>query len=196
MSDFTAIRGASRTLRQLLMDHVTNDPDPQLNGVPIDLRSPKEMRDQQNAQGISLWLYRVMRDGNTLHQPPERRLADLVPRPPLPLDLYYLITPIAATPEDEQGLLGRVLQVFHDHAVLRGPDLHDSLAGTDEELRMTLETLTLEELTRVWNSLQEPYQLSVSYMAQVVAIESDHEPVRSAPVTVKTTQYAQVLDVR
>ena len=61
MSDFNVIRGVSRTLRGLLEDHITNDGYPALNGVPIDLRSPREMRDNANAQGISVWLYRSRR---------------------------------------------------------------------------------------------------------------------------------------
>ena len=40
MSDFTVIRAASDTLKSILETGITNSPDPQLNGVPIDLRSP------------------------------------------------------------------------------------------------------------------------------------------------------------
>ena len=193
MSDFTVIRAVSRTLRGLLEDHITHDPDPALNGVPIDLRSPREMRDDANSQGVSVWLYRVMRDGKSLNQPVERRVSNQIPRAPLPLDCFYLITPIATSPDDEQLLLGRILQSFNDHPLLRGSDLKDSLSNSTEELRITLETLSLEDLTRVWHSLGEPYQLSISLLVQLARIDSAHEPLRVEPVLVKTTTYAQIL---
>ncbi|MFQ5813114.1 MAG: DUF4255 domain-containing protein [Anaerolineae bacterium] len=195
MSEFTAIRAVSLTLRALLEEHITNSTDPQLAGVAIDLRSPKEMREANEAMGISLWLYRVTRNGHTLNQPPERIAPNQLKPHPLPVNLYYLVTPITQNPEDEQALLGRVLQVLNDHVILRGSDLRDTLQGGTEELRLTLETLSLEELTRVWDALKESYQLSVPYLVQVVTIDSDHEPVQAGPVVVKETEYKHILSV-
>lgn len=198
MSEFTAIRAVTKTLQALLEQHITNSPEPQLNGVPIDLSSPKEMRvaaGMNQPNGISLWLYRFTRNGDVLNHPPERVDDELRPQP-LPIDLYYLVAPITATPDAEQALLGRVLQVFADHAILRGPDLRDDLEGEPAELRLTLETLTLEELTRVWDALAEPYQLSASYRVQVVRIDSAREPLRASPVLTKRSRYDQILAAR
>lgn len=195
MSDYTAIRGVTRTLRDLLVEHITDSSDPGLNGVTIDLRSPREMREDSQAQGVSLWLYRIVRNGFTLNKPGERPAPTQLRRRPLPIDLYFLITPVAANSDDEQLLLGRVLQVFNDHPMLRGALLSDSLAGGSEELRLTLEPLSLEELTRVWDALKEPYQLSVSYLVQVVDIDSQREPVEISPVGVKSTDYLQITSV-
>ena len=195
MSDYQAISGVTLTLRELLRDHITQSADPELAGVPIDLRSPKEMREDGNgAQGVSLWLYRAVRNGDTLNHPPRRTAMNQLRRRPLPVNLYYLVTPIAGSSDDEQILLGRVLQVFHDHPTLRGPLLQSSLAGSDVELRLTLEPLSLEELTRVWDALKEPYQLSMSYLVQQVEIDSDLEAVEVAPVTSLEASYLQITE--
>ena len=195
MSDFTAIRGVTRTLRSILRQHITDDSAPQLAGIEVDLRSPKEMR-EEDITGISLWLYRVSRNEHVMNQAPLRVAADQIARHALPMNLYYLITPFTSDPEDEQALLGRVLQTLNDHSTLRGSDLQDSLFGGIEELRVTLEQLTLEELTRIWHSLQEPYQLSVTYVVQLISIESAHAPVRLPPVQVRESTYAQILESR
>jgi hypothetical protein len=195
LSDFTAIRGVTRTLQMILRQHITEDSAPQLFGMEVDLRSPKEMR-EDTITGISLWLYRVSRNEHVMNQAPQRVAADQIARNPLPMNLYYLITPFTNDPEDEQALLGRVLQTFSDHSTLRGSDLQDSLLGGVEELRVTLEQLTLEELTRIWNSLQEPYQLSVTYVVQLISIDSAHAPVRLSPVQVRESTYAQILESR
>lgn len=195
MSDFTVVKAVTDTLQQVLVDGITNNPDPQLNGVAIDLRSPKEMREAHNAVGISLWLYRITRDPDMLNDRPERVSNSQIRRSALPIHLYYLVTPLVADPGDRQTLIGRVLQLFNDHAILRGAELQDSLVGSPDEFRVTLETLTLEELTRVWFSLSEPYDLSVSYEVQVVKIDSDSEAVQTSSVVSRKTTYAQIVGI-
>ena len=194
MSDFTAVRAVTETLFGILQAGITNSADPQLQGVPIDLRSPKEMREANGVTGVSLWLYRITHDADTLNRPPERISPNQYRRSALPLHLYYLVTPLVTKPEDRQTLIGRVLQLFNDNSVLSGATLADSLAGSQEAFRVTLETLTLEELTRVWHSLAEPYDLSVSYEVQVVSIDSDLEAVETPPVMVRQAGYAQIVE--
>ena len=193
MSDFTVVRAVTETLFNILKEGITNSPDPQLNGVAIDLRSPKEMRADNNTTGISFWLYRITRDADMLNNPPERPSPNQIKRQGLPVHLYYLVTPLVTKPEDRQTLIGRVLQLFNDHAILRGADLQDSLIGSTEQFRVTLETLTLEELTRIWFSLSEPYDLSVSYEVQVVKIDSDLEALQQSPVLVRQSGYTQIV---
>jgi hypothetical protein len=193
MSDFTVVRAVTESLASILDNGITKSTDPQLKGVPIDLRSPKEMREDHNATGISFWLYRITRDPDLLNTPPPRPAPNQLQKIGLPIHLYYLVTPLVVKPEDRQTLIGRVLQLFNDHAILRGGDLTDSLTGSTEQYRLTLETLSLEELTRVWFSLSEPYDLSVSYEVQVVKIDSDLEAVQTAPVLMKQSTYAQIV---
>jgi hypothetical protein len=185
MSDFTVISAVSQTLHDLLRANIS---DMTLN---ISLLSPKEM---QNA-GVSIWLYKVSRMAEMLNEPPVRRRPDQQSAESLPLLLYYLITPMTDDPLTSQTVLGKVLQVFNDRAILRGADLKGTLQGTSEQLRVNLEALTLEELSLVWYALSEPYQLSVTYLVQVVKIDSDLEPIHSSPVLRKTTGYKQILSV-
>src|SRR5689334_9881816 len=194
MSDYAVIRGITVGLQSILRHAITdNISDPQLHNVPIDLRSPKQMREANNALGVSLWLYQVTRDPDLLNSPPQRISAFETRCQPLPMYLHYLVTPIRDHEEDEQVLLGRILQVFNDHSRLRPSDLPDPLSREDEEYRLTFEAHSLEELTRIWHALEEPYRLSVSYVAQVVRIESDLENVKAAPVMVRDLNYAQIV---
>jgi hypothetical protein len=192
MSDFTAIRAVTDSLKSILEAGITLSADPQLNGITVDLRSPKEMR-TANVNGISLWLYRVARDPDLLNREPRRISPTLVRRSPIPVRLYFLLTPLVAKPEDRQTLVGRILQLFHDNTVLAGSVLQDSLAGSTDQFHVVLETLTLEELTRVWFSLSEPYDLSLSYEVQIVEIDSDDEAVQAPVVLTRTSAYNQIV---
>jgi hypothetical protein len=76
---------------------------------------------------------------------------------------------------------------------LRGSDLQGVLQGSGEQLRVNLEALTIQELSLVWEALSEPYQLSVTYLVQVVKIDSDLEPLRSSPVLERDAEYTQIV---
>lgn len=194
MSDYSVLSAVSSSLQAVLTNNITNGLAVPLN-VPIQLFSPPEMNTAGAIPGISLWLYKVSRMAEMLNEPPERRSATQLARTPLPVLLHYLVTPMAADPLTCQSLLGRVLQVFNDHAILRGSDLQGVLQNTTEQLRVNLEALTLEELSLVWEALGEPYQLSVTYLVQLAKIDSDLELVKSSAVLEKETTYSQILSM-
>ena len=60
------------------------------------------------------------------------------------------------------------------------------------ELTARLETLSLDEVSRVWEALEGSYQLSVSYEVSVVNIESLTEPERISPVFVPRPEYGVI----
>jgi len=194
MSDYSVLSAVSSSLQAMLTNNVTNALAVPLN-VPVQLFSPPDMNSQGTVPGISLWLYKVSRMAEMLNEPPERRSATQLARTPLPVLLHYLVTPMATDPLTCQTLLGRVLQVFNDHAMLRGADLRGVLQNSTEQLRVNLEALTLEELSLVWEALGEPYQLSVTYLVQVAKIDSDLELGKSSPVLEKEAMYSQILSM-
>jgi Pvc16 N-terminal domain len=194
VSDYSVIRAVSQTLDTLLTTFITNSSDVQIKNIPVELLSPKEMEAANEDLGVSLWLYRATRMAEMLNEPPERKMNQIIPTP-LPVLLHYLVTPIAKDPLTRHALMGKVLQVFNDHSILRGADLQGILQGTTEQLRITLEVLSLEDLSLIWDALNEPYQLSVSYLVQVVKIDSEFEPVQSSLVVEKDTKYTQILSV-
>jgi len=195
MSDYPVISAVSQTLRILLTTDITQSTDSQIKNVPIELLSPKEMQDNNETLGVSVWLYRVSRMGDLLNEPPQRISPTQIARTPLPLLLYYLVTPVSTDPLTRHALLGKVMQVLNDHAILRGADLQGILQGTTDQLRVVLETLSLEDLSLVWDALSEPYQLSVSYMVQMVQIDSAMEPVQVSPVLQRDATYTMILSV-
>ena len=187
---YTALRATSLTLGDLLTQAF--NAEAQLSalfgagGMVVSLNSPHEMADN-NQQGLSLWLFRLERDPERLNAPPQRTSYNQLRQPPLPLRLHYLMTPVVDperndSPQTEQIILGKVLQVFHDHPLLRGADLMDDFAGTSLELRVRLEALGLEEQSRVFDALNQSFQLAASYEVSVVPIDSALQPQQVTPV--------------
>jgi hypothetical protein len=188
----SALKAASVTLQTILQQSFAADPALAAyfaGGAVISLGTPDDM-EKAGKYGLSLWLYRLIRDEQTLNQPALRPAPNRIRRRPLPVRLHYLMTPIISgvagggSPETEQHVLGRVLQTFNDKPLLSGTDLSDAFQGTDIVLAVRLETLELENIARIWDSLERSYQLCVSYEVGIVPIESAREDVSEAPVSV------------
>ncbi|SIT58611.1 hypothetical protein BQ8794_50713 [Mesorhizobium prunaredense] len=192
MADASGIGFVSQSLQNLLRSVIT-DAGPFV-GTQIDLRSPKELRLAGVQQAVvSLWLYRASRVEDLVNAPPVRIPPNRLVQRPLPLNLTYLVTPLAKDTLTEQRLLGLAMQAMHDNALLGAdflvPQLVDSGTRT---LSVHLEPHSLEELTRIWHALQEPYELSAAYVVQYVPIVSHRDVIDGAPVLVKTDRYAAI----
>ena len=154
--------GAGKTLKSLLDAAVAASPHPELPHVPTTLASPREVRSTATTRpvaALSQWLYRVQRSPGVLNEPRGARAS---------LDLFYLVTPICESAEGEQALLGMVLKTLDDNPILAGALLAAPLDPASDELRVLPEAVPLEQITRLWNALDEPYRLSMSYRVQLV----------------------------
>jgi Pvc16 N-terminal domain len=190
---YQALHATSVTLQQYLTAQIKADnflyapTSPfRARSMAVVLNTPKEM-DENTQEGVSLWLYRIVRDEDRLNDPPRRIAPNLVQPTPLPLRLHYLVTPLtsrdnAGDPETEQYLLGKIMQAFYSHPILGGSDLQQEFAGTSVQLHVRLETLSIDEIGQIWQALEGPYLLSVSYEVAVVDVDAALQPILVAPV--------------
>ena len=101
------------------------------------------------------------------------------------LSLHFLLIPGGAgSGTKDLRVLGRGMQVLHDHAVIEG-ELLESLKPEEEtervgsgadgirHIRITPYALSSHDIQRVWDSARQPYTLSVAYEAVVMPYESD-----------------------
>ena len=201
---YTSLASISETLRRFLHDGMLADVGPSgLAGffsggtMAVSLHTPQEMATLP-LQGLSVWLYRVVRDEARLNDPPIVRplpggRVEIVPSP-LPLRLHYLVTPMSDdSPDTEQRILGRVLQLLHSMPILTGATLRGDLAGTDSEVHTRLEALSLDEIARVWEALEGSYQLSVSYEVSLAFIHSIADPQSGTPVESVRADWAVIV---
>jgi hypothetical protein len=146
----------------------------------IVFKNPTETH-RDSANRLSLWLYQVTENEFVKNQPMLKGNGRTEAHfPPLALNLFYLLTPFAPSGESDHLLLGKAMQVMYDNATLFLKDATEDIA---EELRIILCRLTLEELTRIWEALREPYRLSVCYQVRVMRVDSQ-----------RVSQHARVLD--
>lgn len=171
MSAYTAIGDTSETLRKLL----ENDPWTGISPKPtITLKSPKDIKTESgNPNMVSLFLYQITENIFLKNEEMQRLDDQRVLQPPLFLELFYLATTYSNDPAQEKYILGKVMQIFFNNPVLTGTVLQGGLSGSDEEIKIICNPLSLDDLTKIWSAFQDvPYKLSVSYLATPVRIDS------------------------
>ena len=188
MSDYTVLADIGGSLIDLLWTEM--HADPQVTGLidnqfRISLQSPYELRNNNSAR-LSIYLYRIVENAYCKNQFPVAGTGLNVRRPPLTLDLYYLVTPLVGPPREQQIVLGKVMQVFYDRPILSGRDLTGGLAGADDGIRIALNPVSLEETTRVWHALEMSYRLSICYVVRVAFVDSTRERFNQPVVSQET----------
>jgi hypothetical protein len=179
MSSYIVVSAVSDALRHILWEAFDQDAvvRPLVGSeAAIVFSNPTETA-SNTSNRLSLWLYQITENEFVKNQPVQRANgANTAKSPPLALNLFYLLTPFASSNAGNEKadhlLIGKAMQVMYDHAILL---LRDTVEDVAEELRIVFCRLTLEELTRIWEALQQPYRLSICYQVRVTRIESRRE---------------------
>jgi hypothetical protein len=94
---YTNLRATSQTLARFLETRFQADALLSAifsgGGMVVSLNTPQEMTGKP-AEGLSVWLYRVIRDDQRLNDPPERLGPNQLRPQRLPMRLHYLMTPV------------------------------------------------------------------------------------------------------
>ncbi|QRM54377.1 DUF4255 domain-containing protein [Sinorhizobium sp. BG8] len=197
MATHEAIAAVSRTLRHLLLDRMTTAAEVTL--------APPDVTPQGVDRRVNLYLYQVLENGGLKNQDiPGRAHPGSPGRPPLSLDLRFLLSTYSATEDaidsdlNAQTLLGDAMSVLHEFGVhidelvmtknvgskrIGDPVIDVLLADEFERLKVVLHPMTLDDLSRVWSAMpQANFRRSVVYEATVVQIETVSPRTRPAPV--------------
>jgi len=196
MTDFHGIGAVSTSLKTLLEDRMQLP----AGAVPtvVTVAPPRSEATDGAAEKarVNLFLYRVTENGALKNQElPGRASSNGYGHPPLSIDLHYLLTAYGSTVEEDDDfvdetrshlLLGSAMRVLHDYPVITeelrtstgDPILDTSLQSEFESVKLTLDPISLEDLSKVWTALTLPYRASAAYKVNVVQIES-RRPLRS-----------------
>ena len=89
----------------------------------------------------------------------------------LPVEIHFLLTAWADNAEHELHIMGRALQAIDNTPILAGPMLHPTGEWAENEtVELVLEDVPTDDLTRIFDSLNVDYRLTVPVIARVVVI--------------------------
>lgn len=175
------------------------------NDVPVSLESvtakplDKAREGGENTNQINIFLYQTLHNAAWRNQDmPNRVRPGETGRPPLALNLSYLITAYGKNNDDIEGqqLLGMAMQTLHDQPEIHPMHVEQAIASSNlalskkellvssdlknqiERIRLVPQILSVEEVSKMWATFQAPYRISAAYEASVVLIEST-TPIRT-----------------
>jgi hypothetical protein len=148
-------------------------PEPVSKPEIIGLCSPAEKGDFV----VTVYLYSIEESGESRNNQMRSMGTGQLQYPPMAVYLDYLITAhstadLQSRMLDENRILGRVMQIFHDNAIIKGSLLQGCLAEKNEPVRISLKKINVDEMSRIWNFPNIPYKLSVVYRVGPVDLES------------------------
>lgn len=131
---------------------------------------------------LILFLYRIVPNASLRNS--EHTVATNAPPPEvyrnsLPLDLYYLVTAGQTDGSEERPLtyLGLAMQELQANPLLTGT------AVNHRSVNVSLEPLTTEESSRIWNLFPTAnYRTSIAYLASPVWIDPVEQDIVGEPV--------------
>lgn len=136
--------------------------------------------------GATVYLYRVGRNASYRSQVSRRDGPEKIYRPSLALDLYFLITPWAATAETQLYMLGwimRTLEGFNPTSAVSLNQNYEDTFLSKESVDLIFDPLSLTDMAILWENLKtEKILPSVTYVVRGVIIDSDLEMSNAKPV--------------
>lgn len=205
MSNSLAIATVTATLQQLLtaaLAHATDDLSTSPGKLEVSNVRPTVGTTGLTKKGVNIYLFEVTPNAALRNDdlPTRRGSGEVAQRPRTAIDLHYLLSFHGADKFWEpQRALGIALATLHARPVLSREMIaatvaaigassgfeflqRSNLAEALEPVRVTLEPLNLEEISKLWSVLfQTPYELSVVYRASVVILEADETPAPALP---------------
>lgn len=206
MSNPYAIAGVTRVLQDILGE-INDQVIPHIGQVQITAVAPDQILNNgaNNELRLNCFLYRVTPNTGWINEcwASHNGRGERLTNPPLPLNLHYLLSAYGVNDLQAEILLGWAMHLLHLHPVLSRERINDvidpegvplqppltalpgsGLADQIEQIKVTPEYLSTEELSKLWTAVQSHYRPTVAYVATVVLIQAQ-EPTRT-PLPVLT----------
>jgi hypothetical protein len=147
-------------------------------------------------EGLSLYTYRVAVNAGRRNLPPSVGPDGRRYRAPLPLDLYFLLSPWAKTSVRQLRILGWAMRELQNVPILPagllnhyGPE-HDTFRPS-EAVELFCESPSLQDMSYILEPIKSAQPLSVTYVARMVLIESSVPVVEAEPVQTREFDYVK-----
>lgn len=146
-----------------------------------------DFRKAQEGIGISIFLYRVAANIHCRNLPPRLGSDGMRRRPPLPLDLFWMLTPWAPNADAQHRILGWAMRVLEDTPILPAAFVNALDSGSqtlrpEEVLEIVFDPLTLQDLNFLMEVMEPKIQPLATYVVRRVDIESTVPLTQEGPV--------------
>jgi hypothetical protein len=195
MSTALAIAATTAVLKHFLDEAMGKAQLALLGTITVSAVPPDHITTGTNETSqLNLFMYHATPNigWRNAHEPSRDGRGERSANPPLALDLHYLLSAYGAEDFHAEMLLGVGMQLMHQLTVLTRDAIRAAftppqggalsaamqvLATTElaeqiELIKICPQTLSIDELSKLWSATQECYRPTAAYSASVVLIES------------------------
>lgn len=200
MSSPLAIASVTYVLKDLLNDGLINRNVSAATGglVKVTALPPDLLLESTADKGSKLNLFMYQATPNqgwrNAGLPSRDSRGNRTANPPLALDLHYLLTAFSSEELHAEILLGYGMLLLHEHPVLTRTAIETALSGASasgsglperlkslaasgladqiEQVKITLQPMNSDELSKLWSAFQSKYRPTAAYQVSVVLLES------------------------
>jgi len=179
------INDVNKTLYKIIRESFGDDE----HDAQIIFGSPAEenLADTTKA-GIYVFLYYIVEDTFSRNEPNQITVGGsssssslLSTRPPLAINLSYMLTPFSASVEGKDSLenvrshnlIAKAMRAFYDNGLINSRYFPPDTILGQSQIRITPTHMTFEEITKIWSTFSKPFQLSICYEISTAFIYSD-----------------------
>jgi hypothetical protein len=210
MSNELAVASVSFVLVDLLNNGlIDRDIGSAVGEVVVSALAPDVVDAQSNGKSrLNLFLYNITQNEGwrNVNYPSRSAAGERINNPPLALNLHYLLTAYGTEQFHTEILLGYGMHLLHETPVLPRNSIRRSLAAPSqvvaggslpgtmlnlftsdladqvELIKIWPQTLTTEEISRLWTAFQAKYRPTAAYQVSVVLIQGTASTKKALPV--------------
>ena len=174
MAQHQAIAAVAAAIRGLLRERYPRDA---FDTLTVDMYQAKDIEKGLTVDGFAILPWRVAINTQRRARAPRVDIFGRRFRPSLPLDLSFLIIPVASSTEKQLRMLGWMMRALEDAGSITAAQLNDyltedSIFTVDEDLDLVCDPLSVVDQLSMWDRIRR-HPLFVNYLVRMVLIDSN-----------------------
>lgn len=173
MAQHQAIAAVAAALRGTIRERYPRD---MFNTLTVEIYQAKEIEKGVTGDGFAILPWRVAINTQRRARGPRVDIFGRRFKPSLPIDLSFLVIPIASSAEKQLRMLGWVMRALEDANALTATQLNDYLTEddiftVDEDVDLVCDPLSVTDQLTMWDRIRK-HPLFANYLVRMVLIDS------------------------
>lgn len=177
MATYKAIASVSQAIVSIMND---GTPKTEFPDASFELFHAGSFKGAPGKKLVSLYLHRVTVNGAVRNAGMTQIAEGRQRKPPLPLDLHYLLTVWWPDAVQQQRLLGSCMRELAMNAtltssILNSPGPERNIFSEPELVELVIDNLSIQDMLNITDAFKSDLQITVPYVARLVRIDSEDE---------------------
>ena len=174
MAGHLAIAAAGAAIKGLIRERYPRD---DFDSLTVETYQAKEVEKGLTGDGFGILLWRVAVNGQRRARGPRTDLLGRRFKPSLPLDLSFLVIPVAGSAEKQLRMLGWVMRALEDAGPITAAQLNeylgeDRIFTAEEDVDLVCDPLSVGDQLTMWDRIRK-HPLFANYLMRMVLVDSE-----------------------